>query len=105
MLHLDFKQILLYFSYKNAKNINWASQKCWHVVLSIFFILLMLFISVSIYIWNLNRDISNRVILEPQSQIESIQKSNLQEVLERIEEQEKAFNQWLLEKPAVKDPS
>ncbi len=91
---IDFKKILRYFS----------KDKAWQIIVIVFMLLFVALVSVNIYFYRvLLSSVENQVVAEVK--LQEIQRSKLEQVVKELEERNKRFNQNILIKPDIKDPS
>jgi hypothetical protein len=90
----DFKKILRYFN----------REKEWQLIVVVFALFLTALISVNIYIFLvLEKEAQKPILLE--ENIQTLKRDILKNVLDGLYEKEKQFNQNILTKPGISDPS
>jgi hypothetical protein len=91
---IDFKKILRYFN----------KDKVWQIIIIAFMLLFVALVSVNVYFYRiLLSSVENQVVAEVK--LQEIQRSKLEQVVKELEERGNRFNQNILIKTDIKDPS
>ena len=91
---IDFKKILRYFS----------KDRAWQITVIAFLLLFIGLVSANIYFYRvLLKSVESSIGAE--IKLQEIQRDKLQQVVKGLEERERQFNQSILIKPDIEDPS
>ena len=93
-MKVDFKRIMRYF----------GKDKEWEIIIIALGVFLIALIAINSYIfWRIGKDVTESVISEIPTQ--TLKRDLLEKIFDNLAEKERRFNQDILTKPDVADPS
>lgn len=103
MKNIDFKEKLSYFYPRDNCGININADRDWRVIIASFWLILLITISGSLYvIWQL-KDASNTEV--PFVKPITLKRELFDKATKDIDAKKMRFDELLLKKPEIKDPS